>query len=269
MSTEQPGVRELGCRITKNVRLLEELQYGPKRKGELADALGVTKQTIYNRFNDLEEYDLVERQGDDYGLTTVGRVVVERQLETLDAMREIFEARSMIQKLPADAFPPGDALEAARTVRPNGHPEQVRRAFCEWVLEADEVRGLLPHTSCEFVEHVGEKLRENGLSIGLVLSPETMAYFREYRAEDLRTVLESDSAVLVEAADLPPFGLVVVDEPRREAGLVCYTDDGYVRGFMRLPTECGYRWADEQLSEYLAELETLTVGQPVYKDRSS
>lgn len=253
MSTETPDIQELECRISKNIHLLEELLYGPKRKAELADALGVTKQTIYNRFTDLDEFDLVERQRDRYRLTIACRPIVEMHLQTLEAMENVFDARALLQGVPAEAHPPVAVLEAARPVLPEGHPEQVRNQFCEWVLDADEVRGLLPHVSYSFIDRLCERLRANRITDELALSTDSMTYLQDSCPEACCTFRESDSTLVVERSQLPPFGLVVVDEPRREAGLVGYTDDGYVCGFMRFPTERGHRWADERLATCIDE----------------
>lgn len=251
MSTDQSESRELGCSITKNVELLEELLDGPKRKGELADALGVTKQTIYNRFTQLQEFDLVERHGDGYGLTTVGRVVVEKQLRTLDGMDDILAAKSMVSKLPTDAVPPIDALESARTVVPEGHPEQVRREFRQWVLGADRVRAVFPYTSARFVEQLCETIQRERLTIDVALAPDSMTYLQECCPDAYCSVRDAESTVVVEASDPPAFGLVLVDEPRREAGLIGYTDDGYVCGLMRFQSEDGHHWADDQLKRHI------------------
>lgn len=253
MRAKKRDMEELGCTVSKNTSLLGELLYGPKRKSELADALGVTKQTIYNRFTDLDEFDLVERQGDRYRLTTVGRPIVEMHLQRLEAMEDVFDARGLLEGVPVEALPPGAVLESARPVLPEGHPEQVRSQFCEWVLDADEVRGMFPHVSYSFVDRLCEQLQAGSINFGITLAPDTMTYLQECCPEACCTVRESDSTMVVERSDLPSFGLVVVDEPRREAGLVGYTDDGYVRGFLRFPTESAHRWADEQLASYTDE----------------
>lgn len=266
MSAEKTDIRELGRRVSKNTRLLEELLYRPKYKGELADALGVTKQTIYNRFKTLAEYDLVERQGGMYCLTTVGRPIVEKHVETLDAMQDVFDARRVLQEVPPEALPPGDVLESSRTVRPDGHPEQVREEFCKWVLGAEEVRGMLPSVSYTFIERLCAKLRSDGVTIEIALTPETMAYLRECCPDACCTVRESDSTVVIETPDIPSFGLVVMEEPRREAGLVVYSEDGGVRGFIQSPTQSGSQWAEEQLAKYTTEKEAQSTPSRVTID---
>lgn len=256
MCTEQRDVRELGRSVSKNGRLLQELLAGPKHKAELADVLGVSKSTVYYRMDGLKEYDLVESGAEGYRLTTVGQWIAETYLEALEEMQSVHEVRTVLQEIPSEAVPPRDVLEAASTVLPDGHPEQVCNAFCKWILEADKIRGMLPHVWFTLVERLTETLRTDEMTIDVAVTPQTMENVREYRPEDYRTLLDAESSVVLETDDLPSFGLVVVDRLHTEVGLLGYTDDGYVRGFMRFDGESGYRWADEMLGKYISEPET-------------
>lgn len=266
MGTEQRDIQDIGCSIAKNVRLLEALQGGTKTKPELADELSVSKSTVYYRFEELNEYDLVGRGPEGYRLTNVGRIITETYLEELGAMRNAYSIRAMLRKVPDEGVPPSNALQSARTVLPDRHPEEVRTEFCEWLHTAEEIRGMVPHASCSLVEFVCAQVETGDLTLDVTLTPESMAYLRENHPEETRTVCDADSTVVRERADLPSFGLVVVDEPWREAGLVVYTDDGYVSGFMQLPTERAHRWATEQLAKYTEERRSHTTPTRVTTD---
>lgn len=247
---EDSTIRELGCVVSKNALLLSELLDGPKCKTTLADEIGVSKSSIYYRHDVLEEYDLVERGSEGYRLTPVGRLVTERYLGALEAMKDAFAPRVLLQEVPDDAVPPSDVLEGAETVLPEGRPERVRTDFCEWVRSANEVRGMLPYASCALVESVSEKLTDDGLALDVTMTPETMAYLREYRADEVRAIRDAESTTIREMATLPSFGLVVIDEPSREVGLIVFDDDGYVCGFLRTDSESGYRWGTGLIAKY-------------------
>lgn len=264
--TVPPDSQEMAYRINMNVGLLQELQDGPKQKAELAEALDVSKSTVYHGYEDPNGHDLLERGSDGYRLTTVGRYIAETYVEMLVTITDIHCTRSLLEEMPPDVAPPRDVLEAASTELHDGHPEQVQTTFCEWISTTDEVRGVIPHVRCAFVECVSETLLTDGLTMELTLTPEAMEYLEGHHPEDLRTVLESDSTVVIEATDLPSFGLVVVDEPRREAGLVSYTDEGAISRFIRFPTESAYRWADEQISKYTDELQSQSTPTRVITD---
>lgn len=253
MSTKQPDVHEIGRKVSKHIHLLEELLDEPKRKAELADEFGIHKDTVYRRIDDLDGLDIVDRQGDGYFLTDVGYHIVNRYLVALEAMEEIYETRVLFREVPDEALPPGDALEKARTVLPDEHPEQLREEFNEWVLGAERVRGMFPQISYTFIERLSEELQSGSIEIDVAFAPETMTYLEECCPEVYNSVRESDSTSIMEASDLPPFGLVVVDEPLRESGLVAYTDDGYMTGFMRSATESGHEWAHDQFARHTDE----------------
>lgn len=250
---ERPDVRELARRLGKNVQLLRELLAGPKHKAELADALDVSKSTVYYRFEQLEEYHLVTREADGYQVTTVGRYLAETYLEALEAMENLCGTRELLRELPAEAVPPRSAFADATTVLPDGHPEQLWTEFCEWVLAADEVRAMLPRASCALFDRVHEKLQDEELTLEVTLSPEVTEYLASNRPEKYPSVVGSESVVARETTDLPGYGLTLVDEPRREFGLLVYTENGYLAGFVRFDSRTGWRWADELFSEYTDE----------------
>lgn len=250
MRTKQPDIHDIGWKISKHAHLLEELLDGPKRKADLADELDVSKHTVYRWTDELVRSSIIERHSEGYRLTVVGRQVVERFQVTLESMADIYETRIIVDVVPAEEFPPSDALQAGETVRPDGHPEQVRNQFCEWVLGAHAVRAMLPNVSYRFVERLCEELQSGGIAIDVGLAPDSIVYLEDCCPEAYCSVRDSDSTVVVETPDLPSFGLVAVDEPRPEAGVVVYTDEGYVSGFLRLPTESAHRWADEQFAKY-------------------
>lgn len=269
MSTKRPDIQDIGCCVSNNYHLLQELLEGPKQKAELADELGVSKHTVYRWADELTRSNLVGRTSEGYRLTVVGRHVLERYLGMLESMEGIYETRRTVNEVPAEVLPPRDALEEARTVLPDGHPEQLRSQFCEWVLDGHAVRGMFPHVSYRFVERLCEELQTGGITIDVALAPDTLGYLQDCCPEACSSVRESDSSVVVETADLPSFGLVVVDEPRREAGLVVYTGDGYVSGFLRAPTESAYRWGDEQLAKYTGERLHRSAQKGIATERSS
>lgn len=253
MSTEEPDMDELGCIVSKNARILRALESGPMHKCELADELGVAKQTIYRWFGDLSELDLVERGSDGYRLTTGGKCITETYLETAATMKAIHRCGTLLQDVPTDAVPPLEVLKEAIPVLPERHAEQVRTEFRKWVTGADVVRCMVPHVSFAFIEVVHEQLQSNEMTLKIVLSQAAEEYIKERCSETYSSFRESEASEIQVTSDLPPFGLILVDEPHREAGLIVYDDRGSVRGFMRTSCERGRQWGEDQLASCIEE----------------
>lgn len=243
---DSTDIRDVAFRIGRHVSLLEELLDGPKYKSELGDVLEVAKSTVYYRYTKLEALGLVDSERDGYRLTPIGRLLTEMYLDTLERMASVYEAGELLAELPPDATPPSEVLRGAEPVLGNGQPEQSGTQFLDWTLAADEIQGLLPYASCTFIERLCSELDSSETSIELALEPSTIEYLVDSSPEHCESVFESESSTVYEAEELPPYGLVIVEEPRPEFGLVVYTDYGHVIGFVRSRCECGLEWAREE-----------------------
>lgn len=264
MSTDKPtDVQAVTSCLSRHHRLLEALRDGPKTKSKLADILDVSKPTVYYRFDQLQSHDIATRGTDGYRLTPLGHLVASAHLDAAARIECAYEIGPLLETMPPEAIPPPEALEGASCALCEGRPEGPSAEFREWILDASTVRGVLPHASRTFLERLCDAVEcdETKMDVEIVLATETVEHLLETSPEVCRSVVESDVAVVLETPARPPYGLVLVEAPRPEFGLVAFTDHGHLLGFVRSASERGRRWAREEYEAYRAESNKRTTAQ--------
>lgn len=265
--TERAEFADLAWSLLKAADLLAALLETPRHKRDLADSLGVSKSTVYNWTSELEAYNLLERTGDGYRLTYVGRRMAERFFEWRERATGLFRLTPFADALPRAFDPPPAALESATVVVAESDPDAPADALVDEFGSADGVSALVPVVSGRVVDAAAARADDDG-DLELVVPAGSRDRMVAALAPVDGTVPEEAGSgqaddgsvrpgVAVRASeDLPSFGLARFEGATDAVGLTVYSPRGHVVGFVRMTATTALTWAEDVYETYRERAES-------------
>lgn len=183
------------ARSPNRIRVLEALGEGPHTRRELGDLTGASRSTISRTLSDLEDHRWIERSGDHYLATPLGRLVSEGISPLVETMETVEALHDVAHLLPADADIDLRAFVDATiatpdSVDPTAHMD---RGF-EHIATADRFEILANTAIPRFIAEAVTRLRHEDFSFTAVVPAE---FVRE---------LAPDSTILTGLGDIVDSG---------------------------------------------------------------
>ena len=238
---------------------LEAVRDGTRCKSGLADHLGVSKSTVYNRFNRLACHELVTRTGGRYRLTNRGRLLADVVTETRATVERLQRAGGFIDNIPTSELPPPVVFRDAEVVVGSERPGRPQQVFDRVVRDADRLFGFVPSVHARHLdgprrirldEHTGE----------VILRAETVEHLLSDHPDSLRKTCRVDGLELFETDRELPFGLVIADEPDELLCLSAHTAHGNESGLLLNDAAAALEWARSTYRTHRQNASRLHVG---------
>lgn len=232
---------ELLRALAKSRTLVRSLQDGPKYKRTLAEDLGVSKSTVYNWARELNEHGVVARTHEGYELTALGTQVAAVFQMTVETTEHLYEARPLLEAVPAALVPPPCVMATASVVTTDTSPTAPLDAFMTWVEGATHVVGLPGLTYPRSFEAVADDLRSGELTCDVVIEEDDVAALTTNYPDVCEQVLAGPSTVH-HVDETPPVGLYLLPDSTPNVGVTTYTDRGHIASFVRLSGDDAATW---------------------------
>lgn len=237
--------------IMRRERLLSHLAATPTRKCELTDELEVSRSTVDRAIRELEQAELVEREGRRYRTTLTGTLALEEFYRCSDRMTNISETQPILGSLSSStSFSAAflDGAEICLSQRPDPHrPTQRLESLIE---SADKHCAYAPAFLTPLVVAYQNAVLD-GLEMELAL---TTAAF-ETALTDHRTVLasglETGQVHIREtpASETVPYSVVIsYSEHETVAAILVYVDSG-LKGVIYNDDPDAVAWAESVFAE--------------------
>lgn len=239
---------EVVSSLLKAGELLAALQRGPRYKRELADALGVSKSTIYNWTSELETYNLLERTSDGYRLTYVGQRMAEQFFDWRTRAQRLFQLAPFADALPSKFGLPPDALESATVVVTREDPDAPANAFFARLRDAERVSMVLPVASSRCLDAINSCRASDDGRLELVVSTGTHDRLGSAFADSYRRLRTASGCTVLVVDQQPSFGLARFEG--EDVGLTIYSSQGHFVGFVHMSSAESLEWASDVYESY-------------------
>lgn len=264
--------------LSSRRRLLEELQRESLGTGALATRLDVSESTVRRGIAELESFDLLDRRGDRYVVTSAGSLALAEYGRFVGRVDDLVAARSVLAALPTmAAFDPalleGSSVES---VRRDG-TQAALAPHVHLVETAANQRGYVPTFLHRLVGVYSEAVSD-GLECDLAFTPSALdRLVRSYR-EPVTAAIQSGQIQVREATASIPYALIVsrglrsneegsdVEGVRRaprsagsDAVTVLIHGENGLAGVIYNDTPAALRWAESTLDDVWREAKTLTT----------
>lgn len=145
--------------------VLSALDEGPRTRRELDEETGASRATLARILGDLEERRWIERSGDHYVITALGRLVAEEFAALIDTMDAVESIRDVAHLLPTEGSLDLRAFADATVTRPDpADPTAHLDRAHEHVAGADSVDILATLALPRIARVAAERLQRGELS---------------------------------------------------------------------------------------------------------
>ncbi|MCU4971218.1 ArsR family transcriptional regulator [Halobacteria archaeon AArc-m2/3/4] len=240
--------------LTRRKPLLERLATHPTRKCDLASELDVSRSTIDRGIRDLEQLDLIERDGREYRTTLAGELALTEYDRFSHRVSNVVDARAVLSSLPPETTIDPTFLEGADVVvsqRPD--PQRPARELERLAQSTDYHRGF----GSAFLAHLVAVYRDaivDGLDCEFVVTSDVLDRLVSRHHEPVSEALSTGRIELREAsesASLPYCLIVSRGETTAVATVLVYVDEG-LKGIITNNDPAAVAWAESILEEIWA-----------------
>lgn len=195
----------------------------------IAEELHMEEAIVLDVLDTLHTHDFITERDGRYVPTIYGLLTFE---EYLLGKNDVRKALGVVDDFTSylDELPPADAIDAvvldgAVIERPKpGAPLDPMQYLDELIRAASNVRGLLVQYDFSIMTALADQISVDELTAEIVTAPRLTTYLRENPIVTfpLEELLVEDRFALYDAADVLPFGMIIVDEPTPLVGVIVY-----------------------------------------------
>lgn len=232
--------------------LIERLFDGTSEKAELVEEVDASRTTIDRAFRELEEADVITRDGRGYRLTFYGRLAHDEFDEIMTRYESLSAAKELLAQLPPDTALDLQMVKDAEVICADEcGPVAPYRQLEEMVERAAEVRAVSPIVLPSYVD-LFVRVVEQEADVTLIFDSGVLDVLANNYPEEWDIVDDVDNCTVRETCEVPPYALVLADEA---VWLGVYSDGGNLIGALINGTLVAVDWAGEVLSKVCAEVE--------------
>lgn len=251
-------VQEVIDAIGQRIDFVEALLGGPKHKRDLKDELEVSRSTAYKAIRELERLCIVNRGPNGYELTLTGRLVGQEYQQFCRSVTGICRPGRLLSNLPAEAAIDAEVLMDAEIVSRQRHaPNQPEYRFEEMIRNATVLKGTsavaLPHS----VETFHRKVINGELDAELVLERPVIEHLAADYPDQLHETVETGAVTIHITDEELTFGLVLVESPIEQVGIVVYGQNGEFAGLILTDSPTAIDWGHETWNRHVEGATTL------------
>ncbi|MFC6904570.1 HTH domain-containing protein [Halalkalicoccus tibetensis] len=239
---DRPEIADALRCLVDNAELVEAIHRGTERKRDLAEALGVSTQTIYRRTRQLREYRLVEKSSKGYRLTPIGELHARMISDAQDVSERIYAGERLFSDLGGGVSIPHWLLKDAEIIYPTRNkPHEPLERIREKLAETTNLRGVVSTVIPEHITYSAERLAEGSLRAEIVFTPACIDELETEFPTVFARSLGRDSLTLWETARSVEFDLLFCAE-QGWVGIRVYDGVGRLSGVVYTESEPAAEW---------------------------
>lgn len=217
-------------------------------KRDLVASLDVSRSTVDRAARELEGTGLVERTPNGYRRTLAGELALQEYERFSDRIDGVLQSRAVLSELPPESPFDISVVEGSEVVLPERHsPNLPVTRMSELVRRASRVRAFAPAVFPQQVDAYRDGIVDREMDVEVLLSDDVVERLVSTYSEDLARALGTGRLAVRVAADPLPYSLTVAETPTGWAvGLLVYTDDGSVAGFVGNGSPAAVEWATRE-----------------------
>ncbi len=172
---------DIKSQSTSSVRtkIMISLNDGPKKTKDLRELTGIPASTILHGINELEKQELVVKEGDNFFLSEIGKIMTLKLIDTIRASVSMKKLQKLlfnheIRDIPHDLLMDIGLLSNSQLIEAdNIDIFKVHGTHLEIVLDSKRIRGISPIFYPNYPETF-KKIIENDITVELILTSDVL-----------------------------------------------------------------------------------------------
>lgn len=239
------GGDDLLTTLHRRADVLGLLVEGSLEKGEITEALDVSRSTVDRALRELETYNCITREDGGFVATAVGRVLLETYENHAAHVDGVGRATDVLGDLPSSAPVSPDLMADAKVFRPDPPtPHTAYRELEDIITQARRFYGLsVADTHFRFASLLRRQTVEESVPMEIVATSDMREHLLREFPEEFREAMTDGELDLYERPDLP-FGLLIGDrDDGSRVAVVVYGPRSNLSGVILNDTPEALTWA--------------------------
>jgi predicted transcriptional regulator len=225
--------------------MLHELDDGPEHKRNLADTLDVSKSTIYNWAEELQDAGIITRGRNGYELTNYGRTVYKSLVTAEQRLDAVTDSRRLFECLSADKLPPVELFQRGEIIHSTVDHDAPLVELDSLLRGAEDVRVVAPVFHRRLAETLGHQIPQIDLTV--ITTSEVLEHAREC------DLLSDDSMKTIDtySTEQPlPYGVFLREQPERTVALAVYSEKNRLVGTVHGDADVFLKWGNRTIRNW-------------------
>ncbi|MFW5919952.1 MAG: helix-turn-helix transcriptional regulator [Halanaeroarchaeum sp.] len=217
----------------------------PRGKRSLIDELDVSRSTVDRALRELETYNCVTRDGEEFVPTAIGRMLFETYETHYAHVDGVGKATDVLVHLPTSAPLAPDMMADATVLRPDSPtPHTAYQELENIINQSRRFRGIsVADTHFRFPSLLRDRTVEDGLPVELIGTPEITDHLRSDFTESMHEAMTEGKLELYQREDLP-YGMLLGDRDEgARVAIVVYGPRSDLTGIILNDTPEAVTWA--------------------------
>ncbi|WP_414469427.1 helix-turn-helix transcriptional regulator [Methanobacterium sp. ACI-7] len=158
------------------MKIIILLSSGPAKTKQLRELSGIQSSTILHGINDLEKEGLVIKDGDNYYLSEIGKIIALKLFDTVKTLNALKKGQSLWLNHEIDAIPEEllmniSCLSNSKLITSdNINISKVTETYKKLIGSAKAIKGITPFFHQDFVEIFENNVKDNEIKVELILT---------------------------------------------------------------------------------------------------
>ncbi|MGB9938009.1 MAG: helix-turn-helix transcriptional regulator [Methanobacterium sp.] len=158
------------------MKILILLSYGPAKTKQLRELSGIQSSTILHGINDFEKEGIVLKNGDNYYLSEIGKIIALKLIDTTKTLNVLKKGQSLWLNHEVDAIPDellmdiGCLSSSKLITADNADISKVPDTYKEMIASAKAIKGITPFFHQDFVEIFENIVKDKEVKVELILT---------------------------------------------------------------------------------------------------
>lgn len=242
--------------IRKRYQILDELRKDKLSKSDLENRLDISRSTINRGINELQEYDLVERDHGSQSITLYGMLTLSIYDRYYQLFKKVYDTKALLKELPRDLDLDGELIrDSTIYVAEPPAPRKPLEEVTKRVSESDTVELLSPVIVSNHVSVYVDFSSKEGSSLSIVCTKDVIRYALEHHFEETKQFIRDDSTTVSVLDEELNYGIVVCDT--EVMWINVFGGRGELLGSIKNESPQAVEWAEEKFDGFLSDATTI------------
>ncbi|MCD2200939.1 hypothetical protein LPA44_13700 [Halobacterium sp. KA-4] len=251
---------ELRSILHKRHNVLAALKTEPQTKPDLVETIDSSRSTIDRAISSLEDTSCIERQGETYHLTQLGRVSFAEHNRYVKIMDGIARASGILNSISREICIDPDFFSGVSVQTADPHaPESALKNSIKALKTSDRLVCLIPVVLSVYIEVLTNHICKHEIEAELLFHNNALESLLEYYHDRFDKIDTNEHVELYVTEQDLPYALWITEHDGRSRVDITVYEDGGVRGVLMNDSSPALQWALKEFAKYLEASERATI----------
>jgi predicted transcriptional regulator len=243
--------------IRKRYQILDALRDEKLAKSDLESNLDISRSTVNRGINELQEYDLVERDRGAQVITLYGKLALSIYDKYYRLFEKVYDTKALLKELPKDLNIDGELIrDSTISIAEPPAPRKPLDEITERVSESDTVELLSPVIVSNHVSVYVDFSSIDGSSLSIVCTKDVIKYAIKHHFEETKQFIRDDSTIVGVLERNLNYGVVICDS--EVMWINVFGARGELLGSIKNESSLAVEWAEEKFDGFLSQASPVT-----------